>query len=147
MHRSNFDDVGKFHERFGLPNVTYGDVGPVGINFETYTFRSRFMQEELNEWREAVEEGDDAKAFDALIDLVYVALGTAHLQGFPWQEGWDLVQAANMAKKRATRPEQSERGGTLDVIKPEGWTPPDIEGLLKTHRWSVAPYAGTGGEQ
>jgi hypothetical protein len=40
-----------------------------------------------------------------------------------------------MAKVRAERAEQSERGGTWDVVKPDGWTPPDIEGILYTYGW------------
>jgi hypothetical protein len=51
----------------------------------------------------------------------------------PWQEGWDLVQAANMAKERATSAEQSTRLSAFDVIKPPGWTPPDIEGLIESY--------------
>jgi predicted HAD superfamily Cof-like phosphohydrolase len=134
--RSNFDDVGDFHEKFDLPNVTHARVsGPMGMPADLFQFRLKFLKEELDEFQASMEYGDTAGAFDALIDLVYVAMGTAHLLGFPWQEGWDLVQAANMAKERATSETASERGGTWDIVKPEGWQPPDIEGLLQKHGW------------
>lgn len=131
---SNFTDVGDFHRKFGL-HASDLKPGLEVMDESTYQFRFKFLLEELDELEEAWDEGDSAKMFDALIDLVYVAMGTAHLLGFPWQEGWDAVQAANMSKQRAQRAEQSMRGSALDVIKPEGWTPPDIEAVLQRHGW------------
>jgi len=134
----NFDDVGIFHAQFGLDNTTFTahGIGPRDVPADLLEFRAKFLQEELDEFNEGVAESDHAKMFDALIDLVYVALGTAHLQGYPWQEGWDLVQAANMAKVRAAKDgSDSKRGSQWDIVKPPGWTPPDIEGLLESHGW------------
>lgn len=136
--QSNFDDVGDFHEKFGLGNVTHGTVGIVGMPADLLNFRIRFLHEELEEFVAAMDMGREDLAFDALLDLAYVVFGTAHLLGYPWQEGWDLVQAANMAKIRAERAEQSLRGSTWDVVKPEGWQPPDIRGLLGSYGWPAA---------
>lgn len=179
---SNFDDVGRFHEKFDLPNVTHGGPAPRPLTAETLTFRIKFMLEELTEYCSAVgmkvvwalgqpDPGrfvggtlppqDLALAFDALLDLAYVVLGTAHMHGFPWQAGWDEVQRANMAKARGwinhefrgngvddvctgspdenpcLRPESlhSKRGSNIDVIKPRGWTPPDITAVLARYGW------------
>jgi predicted HAD superfamily Cof-like phosphohydrolase len=136
---TNFQDVGEFHGRFGLPVVveSEGKFGPRPVDDELYEFRRKFMQEELDEFAEGWDEQDHAKMFDALIDLVYVAMGTAHLFGYPWQEGWQKVQAANMSKVRAASPEQSKRQSTWDVVKPPGWQPPDIEGLLQWCGWKT----------
>jgi predicted HAD superfamily Cof-like phosphohydrolase len=133
---SDFDDVGEFHEKFGLPNVTHDGAGPREVPEGLLEFRRAFMQEELDEFVEGMDEGDHAKMFDALIDLVYVAMGTAHLQGYPWSEGWDLVQAANMQKVLGKKPGRESQEG-WDVTKPPGWTAPDIEGLLRNRRWDV----------
>lgn len=137
--RSNFDDVGDFHEKFGLDNVTHHGAGPrfpIGEHNEAdaaelLRFRVRFLREELQEFEDALATRDPAKAFDALLDLTYVAMGTAHLLGFPWQEGWDEVQRANMAKVRA-KPDGSDsvRNSKWDVVKPSGWTPPNIARVL-----------------
>lgn len=151
---NNFRDVGDFHTKFGLP-VSEGQ--PLKMDREAWAFRLKFLQEEINELAEALgaetETGDLAvswvlpeqdsfvshpDAFDALIDLVYVALGTAHLAGYPWEAGWNKVQEANMAKVRASSAEESKRGSSLDVIKPEGWTPPNIELLLLERGWQSA---------
>jgi predicted HAD superfamily Cof-like phosphohydrolase len=135
MAPSNFSDVGDFHEKFGLHRV-WASSGPTPHDPELMDFRAKFLEEELIEFREGLAEQNHEKMFDALLDLVYVAMGTAHLLGYPWQSGWNLVQEANMAKMRATSAEESQantgRGSSFDVIKPPGWTPPDIEGLLES---------------
>lgn len=135
MGMSNFDDVGRFHEKFGLHSVTTHGAGPVD-KYDTddlIEFRVDFMREELNEFIEAADLKDDAGMFDALIDLVYVAMGTAHLLGFPWHEGWREVQRTNMLKERATSQDMSKRRSEFDVVKPEGWTPPQLEEILAEH--------------
>lgn len=130
---SNFEDVGEFHEKFDLPfvrEVMLESPRP-SWDHELLEFRTKFMQEELDEFTEAVEDHDHAKAFDALLDLVYVAMGTAHIQGYPWQAGWSEVQRANMKKVRAAADgSDSKRGSKWDVVKPPGWEPPDITSVL-----------------
>lgn len=135
MTVSNFNDVGEFYRKFGLHNVTYDGPGPTYVGDEDgyehmIDFRVDFIQEELDEFVAAVAKCDDAEMFDALLDLAYVAMGTAHLLGYPWEAGWDRVHEANMRKERATSEDMSSRRSTLDIVKPDGWQPPDIEGLL-----------------
>lgn len=127
---TNFEDVGDFHTKFGLPSNNEDFSGPRIVTQETMEYRIKFLEEELEELRKAAEVSDHAEMFDALLDLVYVAMGTAHLLGYPWQLGWDRVQAANMQKVRAKDASESKRGNALDVVKPEGWQPPDHSDLL-----------------
>lgn len=124
---NNFKDVKDFHKKFGLPH----DGPSKPLDPEMAAYRIGFMQEELREYIVAYQENDLEKQFDALLDLVYVAMGTAVLHGFPWQEGWDEVQRANMSKVRATSAEQSKRGSVYDVVKPEGWRGPDLKSVLE----------------
>jgi predicted HAD superfamily Cof-like phosphohydrolase len=87
-----------------------------------------FLQEELDELKEALETKDHVKAFDALLDLAYVTYGTALFMGVDpqqWHAGMAAVHRANMAKERATKPSESKRGTTFDVVKPLGWTAPE----------------------
>lgn len=125
-HNQMVFDLRAFHAKFGHSRPSK----PSFLTPELADFRIKFLQEELDEYKDAVANGDMAKQFDALIDLVYIAIGTADLQGFPWEEGWAEVQQANMAKQRATSSHQSKRGSSFDVIKPDGWVGPDIEGVL-----------------
>lgn len=138
--RPNFVDVGDFHAKFGLTSVTHEGPGPREITPELLEFRSKFMQEELDEFNEAAKTNDHAKMFDALLDLVYVAMGTAHMFGYPWQAGWDEVQRANISKERVTRAEDSTRGSTFDVIKPVGWTAPNIGLVLAENGFRALPF-------
>ena len=137
-----FDDVGAFHRKFGLPVGRHQDKGFTvrgvddrfrGLDDETYVFRLKFMQEELDEFQQAYVRKDWAGVADALADLVYVALGTAHMAGIPFDDVWAEVQRANMSKERAAPDgSNSKRGSGLDVVKPRGWRPPDVEGVLRT---------------
>jgi predicted HAD superfamily Cof-like phosphohydrolase len=118
---SDNGDVLAFQQKFDVPMAP----SPAFLDEEAETFRVKFMQEELDEFQEACDQLDLAKAADALVDLVYVVHGTALMMGLPWQALWAEVQRANMEKVRATSAEQSKRRSTLDVIKPEGWRPPN----------------------
>lgn len=159
---NDFHDVGDFHEKFGLPSVIKDGAYPRHPTRELLEFRLNFLLEELQEIVKGAgahfeleygppelggsimgvkvvlpnnQHWDHAQVFDGLLDLVYVAHGLAHIEGYPWREGWVLVQEANMSKERATDITASARGGTWDVIKPPGFKPPDIEGLLREMGW------------
>ena len=96
-------------------------------------FRIKFLEEELEEFIDAVRTVDDVKALDALVDIVYVAIGTAYLLDYPFHFGWNEVQKANMLKVR----KESERS-KFDVTKPKGWKAPNIEQVLHTFKkWSA----------
>lgn len=100
--------------------------------------RHNFMAEELNEFRDAALVQDLEGLADALVDLVYVAKGTANLMGLPWEELWADVHRANMEKVRGI----GSRGNLVDCIKPPGWNPPNTKAILE-----AAGYPGYGGEQ
>lgn len=131
---SNYEDVKAFHEKFGVPLSSE----PRLMVEDDFKFRHQFLYEELWEFEQAHKHGDLARAADSLIDLVYVALGTALWMGLPWQKLWDEVQRANMEKVPALNAEASKdgtgRGHQFDVIKPKGWNPPDIERILNERR-------------
>lgn len=129
---SEFGDVGEFHTKFRLHNMSQSVPGPQAWNPELIEFRRKFLHEELEEFEEGVTEQDHVKMADALIDLVYVAMGTAHLLGYPWHQLWGDVQRANMQKVRSTGDddERSKRGSEYDVVKPAGWQGPRTKEIL-----------------
>lgn len=137
-------DIEQFHTKFGL---AYSGK-PQALTGELAAFRIKFLKEEIEEYeKESLEAqlllsqplhgaGIPQKLelmLDALVDEVYVAIGTAYLQGFNFREAWRRVHAANMLKVRAERAEQSKRGTTFDVIKPEGWKAPSHLDLVEDH--------------
>ncbi len=129
--------VREFNEKFGLPN---GERDELTRNSEAIEFRVRFLQEELDELREALDKGDRVRAFDALLDLAYVTYGTALFMGvspIQWDLGMLHVHRANMSKERAQSSDDSKRGTTLDVVKPAGWQGPET-GLEEVLSWTQA---------
>jgi predicted HAD superfamily Cof-like phosphohydrolase len=113
------DYVYEFHRKFGLPLGTDDE-----LTREAETFRVNFMLEELREFKKALHDGDAVGQFDALLDLVYVAQGTALFLGIDpmqWAAGMRAVHDANMSKVRAKNSGESKRGTQLDVVKPDTW--------------------------
>ena len=130
---SLFEMVRAFHEKFDLAY----DGPPRNLDERTVAFRHRFALEERHEYAAAVQNGDLVGALDGLVDEVYVALGTAYLHGFDFDEAFRRVHEANMKKKRATAAEQSTRSSTQDVIKPSGWQPPDLSDLVRVPKLTL----------
>jgi predicted HAD superfamily Cof-like phosphohydrolase len=121
------DDVYEFHVKFGLP---LGDDDQLTNNPAAQEFRIKFLQEELDELKEALAAGDRTKIFDALLDLAYVTYGTALFAGISpiqWRAGMRAVHSCNMQKIRAAKAEDSKRGSVFDVKKPEGWVGPEAQ--------------------
>lgn len=122
--RHPMDDVAEFHAKFGLAY----DGPPRVLDDEMQILRDTQLDEELTEYAEAP---DDEARFDALIDLVYFAIGTCVLRGWDFREGWRRVHARNMLKERAKSASDSKRGSQFDVVKPPGWIPADLSDLVR----------------
>jgi predicted HAD superfamily Cof-like phosphohydrolase len=126
---SNFADVDEFHDKFGL---NAGADVPRTLDPSLYEFRMKFLMQELSEIADAHALNDLTKFIDGLIDLVYVAMGTARFAGVSpalWEQLWSVVHQANLCKRRARSAieskELTDRGHVFDVVKPAGWTSPD----------------------
>lgn len=127
--KTNHQDVFELHQKFELPITD----SPRLLTEDEFGYRLRFLREELGEFVTAHYNGNLPETADALVDLVYVALGTAIMMGLPWQPLWDAVHAANLAKERVTRVEESKRGSLMDLRKPETWAPPNLVEVLAKH--------------
>lgn len=121
-------DITEFHRKF----MQSYDGPPRFLPADLHDFRTKFSKEEHDEWQEAVQEGDLAKAVDSLIDKIYVDLGTLHLMGIDTREAWRRVHRANMGKVIANPEgdERSHRDAKFDIVKPEGWLPPNHDDLV-----------------
>jgi predicted HAD superfamily Cof-like phosphohydrolase len=139
-----FRDIEAFHRKFGLePTDDPGHRLPDDV----LEFRIQFMLEELLEYASAVGFGladgrfikakstnlfDAEEAFDGLVDLTVVCLGTAYLHAFNFNAGWERVMEANMKKVRAesANDPRSKRKQAYDIVKPTGWKKPVLSDLL-----------------
>ncbi len=122
-----FSAIKEFHSKFELE----GAPQPSPLHPHLSHFRMGFLHEEVNEYKQAVRDNDLEGQLDALVDLVYVALGTAYLHGFDFNEAFRRVHEANLKKTRARNDSDSKRGSSYDVVKPEGWTVPDLSDLVR----------------
>ena len=120
------EDIIDFRNKYGLPIPD--DVVCLMSNSEQISYRLGHIEEEVRELNDAVENADVIEMADALVDIVYVTIGTAMACGINFQACWDEVHRSNMKKQRA-KPDgsDSKRGSGWDIVKPPGWTPPNIE--------------------
>ena len=123
-------DIDSFHKKYKFEKNE--KVGIPDDN-ELVNFRTSFLMEELAEYTQAITKKDAAGALDALVDIVYIALGTAWLFNLPFEKAWNEVQKANMSKVRA-KSKSKKRGTAFDVIKPQGWQAPNIERIIEEER-------------
>lgn len=122
-------DVRAFQRKFGqLLNDQ-----PRHLTHRKLRERVECMSEELDEFTDCALHQDLEGMADALVDLVYFALGTANMMGLPWRELWDDVHRANMAKERGV----THRGHKVDCRKPEGWVPPRTHEILKAAGYDI----------
>jgi hypothetical protein len=121
------DDTADFAGKFGLLVSTELMVDPKFCDF-----RLTCLREEVNELEDALNIGNPEGVLDALVDLIYFAFGTVRAFGLGsiFGEAWRRVHEANLKKVRVERAEQSKRGSTFDVVKPDGWTAPDLSDLI-----------------
>lgn len=110
--------VRDFHKAFNHP---YSDI-PKLMDMEMAKNRYKWMKEEIDEFLEATENKDIYEQVDALIDIIYFALGTLVQIGVPPAEIFNIVQNANMSKLwEDGKPKFREDG---KVIKPLNWEDP-----------------------
>ena len=119
-------DVQEFMNKFGLEYAG----PPRRLPEDIATFRRIADEEELLEYETAATLADQ---LDALVDRAYFLIGTALLHGYDFRTAWARVHAKNMEKIRVERADLSKRGSMYDVVKPDGWTPPDLSDL--TDAW------------
>ena len=123
-------DIDNFHKKYGFEKNEKIDIPN---NSELINFRNAFLMEELAEYTNAITKKDAAGALDALVDIVYIALGTAWLFNLPFEKAWNEVQKANMSKIRA-KDKTGKRGTKFDVVKPKDWKAPNIEKIIEEER-------------
>ena len=98
------DEVETFNKTFGKPN-NYEPTIPSKVEWQ---FVYDFILEELEEYREACENGNIVEVLDALCDITYVSLGNGVMLHGLKNKIWDAyqeVQASNMSKACKTEEE------------------------------------------
>lgn len=142
-------DVLKFHLKF---KQIVGD-DPQHMTKRKAAERANFLLEEVEEFADAAglepyvmdngklrfipvvgKDQNLSLQADSLIDIVYVAKGTAIMLGLRriWRTLWRDVQRANMSKALGVTPRAIAHPGQYlaDVGKPAGWVAPETDTIL-----------------
>lgn len=87
------------------------------------------IAEEFTELNEAYLANDPVEQLDALIDILVVTIGAINSMGADGEGAWNEVMRTNFAKidSETGKVRKREDG---KVLKPEGWTPPNLKPFL-----------------
>lgn len=100
------------------------------FNADQFNMYLKLIEEEGDELAEAIAAHDQVETLDALIDILVVTIGAIHSAGFDAEGAWKEVMATNFAKiDRETGKVRKREDGK--VLKPIGWTPPDLTPFLR----------------
>jgi predicted HAD superfamily Cof-like phosphohydrolase len=100
------------------------------FNQEQFKLYLNLMEEEWKELRVAIDNNDKVETLDALLDFMVVTAGAIHSAGMDGEGGWKEVMRTNFAKidKETGKVRKREDG---KVLKPVGWTPPELAPYVK----------------
>ena len=122
---TNFEKVGLFMTTFGQEVKTKPGLSSEKIN----NLRIGLINEELEEFKEAIKNNDLKEAIDALTDILYVTYGAGHAFGVNLDKCFDEVQRSNMSKLgKDSKPIYNEDG---KVMKGPNYFKPDLTKFLK----------------
>ena len=120
-HMTAFEEQAFFMRACGQTTNAY--------NHEQTMMYSELVEEERKELMDARLANDEVEEFDAVLDMIVVLIGYGLSRGWPMNEGWAEVMRSNMAKIDP-RTGAVRRRDDGKILKPEGWTPPDLSSLL-----------------
>ena len=122
---TNFEKVGLFMKTFGQEVKITSSLSSEKIN----NLRISLINEELEEFKEAIRNNDLKEAADALTDILYVTYGAGHAFGINLDKCFDEVQRSNMSKlDEDGKPIYNEFG---KVMKGPKYFKPDLSKFLK----------------
>jgi predicted HAD superfamily Cof-like phosphohydrolase len=111
------NSVADFHELFGAPILSK----PTIPDAERCTLRVSLLQEELDELKQAIADGDLVEIADALGDIQYVLAGAVHEFGLGdrFADIFGEIQRSNMSKACTTLEEAEKTVKHYKIYKGE----------------------------
>jgi len=121
---TNFEKVGLFMTTFGQEVKKKSGFSSNKIN----DLRINLIEEELNEFKDAMSKKDLKEVADALTDILYVTYGAGHAFGINLDDCFEEVQKSNMSKLgNDGKPIYNENG---KVMKGPNYFKPDLNKFL-----------------
>ena len=122
---TNFQKVKNFMETFGQEVKSRPSFSSDKINMLRYNL----IKEELDEFKEALDNNDLLEVADALTDILYVTYGAGHAFGINLDACFEEVQNSNMSKLgNDGKPIYSDQG---KVMKGPNYFKPDLSKFIK----------------
>ena len=107
---SNFESVKKFMQTFGQQIKEKAEFP----NEKITKLRYELIEEELQEFKEAIDKKDIKEVADALTDILYVTYGAGHAFGINLDKCFQEVQNSNMSKlDQNGKPIYNEKGKVM----------------------------------
>ena len=122
---TNFQKVKNFMETFGQEVKSRPSFSSDKINMLRYNL----IREELDEFKQALDNNDLLEVADALTDILYVTYGAGHAFGINLDHCFEEVQNSNMSKLgNDGKPIYSDQG---KVMKGPNYFKPDLSKFVK----------------
>jgi len=118
--------VQEFHQQFNIHVASR----PSLPDEPTQTLRNRLIQEEFEEFQEAMQGNDLSAMAKELADLLYVVYGTAVSLGIDMEPVFKEVHRSNMSKVGGYKREDGK------WVKPPTYSPASLETILETQSLS-----------
>lgn len=122
---TNFQKVKTFMQTFGQEVKSKPSFSSEKIN----NLRYKLIKEELEEFKQAIDNKDLLEVADALTDLLYVTYGAGHSFGINLDDCFNEVQNSNMSKLGSDgKPIYNEDG---KVMKGPNYYKPDLSKFIR----------------
>ncbi len=122
---TNFQKVKNFMETFGQEVKSRPSLSSNKINILRYNL----IKEELDEFKQALDNNDLLEVADALTDILYVTYGAGHAFGINLDACFQEVQNSNMSKLgNDGKPIHNDQG---KVMKGPNYHKPDLSKFIK----------------
>jgi NTP pyrophosphatase (non-canonical NTP hydrolase) len=123
------DPVHALIESHRAQRLVSNDVPTLDVPDEVKALRCALIEEEAQEFREAIEADDIVGVADAIADLLYVVYGAARTFGLPVREIFSEVHRSNMTKLDDNGEPILRADGK--VMKGPNFSAPDLAPLLE----------------
>jgi predicted HAD superfamily Cof-like phosphohydrolase len=122
---TNFEKVGIFMKTFGQEVKQKASFS----SEKTNNLRYELIKEELNEFKEALDNKDLVEVADALTDILYVTYGAGQAFGINLDKCFNEVQDSNMSKlDENDKPIYNDSG---KVMKGPNYFKPNLSKFVK----------------
>jgi predicted HAD superfamily Cof-like phosphohydrolase len=98
MSKSNFQKVIEFNKAFGISTNTDVQYNIFDKDPKLVEYRLDLINEEVQEFKDAIDTKNMTEILDSIGDIMYVVLGAATCFGFDADKVFDLVHKSNMSK-------------------------------------------------